>query len=290
MIYSMTGFGSSLREIGQRTYQFEVRSLNGKTTDIRFKTSINLRDRELALRRLVMDMGLRGKFDINLSLSAGDELDNSINTELLARYYKDLMEFTEKHGIESGDIIQSLVRLPNVIKAGDNHISDEDWAEMEGMIREAMDMLNEFRMTEGTSIEKDLRERVAGIVEALEAVKSFETERVTAIKNRIKKNLKHHMGDEAIDENRFEQELLFYLEKLDINEEKVRLAQHCKFFIEQLNTPTIQKGKKLSFISQEMGREINTLGAKAQHSEIQQLVVKMKDELEKIKEQIMNTL
>ncbi len=290
MIYSMTGFGSSLREIGQRTYQFEVRSLNGKTTDIRFKTSINLRDRELALRRLVMDMGMRGKFDINLSLSAGDEHDNSINTELLGRYYKDLMEFTEKNGIDSGDIIQSLVRLPNVIKAGDNSISDEDWAEMEGMIREAMDMLNEFRNTEGTSIEKDLRVRVAGIVEALDSVEPFEKERVSSIKNRIKKNLKHHMGDETIDENRFEQELLFYLEKLDINEEKVRLAQHCKYFLEQLDTPTIQKGKKLNFISQEMGREINTLGAKAQHSEIQQLVVKMKDELEKIKEQIMNTL
>ena len=291
MIYSMTGFGSSVREIGQRTFQFEVRSLNGKTTDIRLKSGVNLRDRELALRRLVIELGLRGKFDVNLSMSSGDVADSSIiNTDLLERYYADLMAFSQKHNIVTGDIMQSLVRLPNVIQVGDEAISDEDWALMEEMIREAMEELNSFRKTEGASLENDLQVRVAGILAALEAVAPFEQDRIESIKNRIKKNLKQHMAEETIDENRFEQELLFYLEKLDINEEKVRLGQHCKYFLEQLDTPNIQKGKKLSFISQEMGREINTLGAKAQHSEIQQLVVKMKDELEKIKEQVLNTL
>ncbi len=290
MVYSMTGFGSSVKEIGQRTFQFEVRSLNGKTTDIRLKSSINLRDRELALRRLVMELGLRGKFDVNLSMSSGDVTDTAINTDLLERYYSDLMAFSAKHNIATGDILQSLVRLPNVIQVGDEAISNEDWALMEEMIREAMEKLNNFRRTEGASLENDLRQRVTSIIGALEEVGPFELDRIISIKNRIKKNLKQHMAEETIDENRFEQELLFYLEKLDINEEKVRLTQHCKYFLEQLDASNIQKGKKMSFISQEMGREINTLGAKAQHSEIQQLVVRMKDELEKIKEQILNTL
>jgi len=145
-------------------------------------------------------------------------------------------------------------------------------------------------MTEGQSLDEDLQGRVAAISSALKAVDQYDSARITAIKDRIKKNLNQHLADENVDKNRFEQEILFYIEKLDINEEKVRLSQHCSYFLEQLATDKIQKGKKLNFISQEMGREINTLGAKAQHSDIQQLVVKMKDELEKIKEQVLNTL
>lgn len=286
----MTGFGESKREVGNKSYQIEIRSLNGKNTDIRFKTSSNLKDKEMALRKLVTDMGIRGKFDVNLTISSDGEEDSQINATVMGRYYNDLKKFAEEKGESMGDILQTLVRLPNVVQLGDSAISDEDWTVIEAITKEAMTMLNDFRQSEGVSLSDDFKVSVAGIKESLEAVDKFESARVTAIKERIRKNLKQHMSDETVDENRFEQEILFYMEKLDINEEKVRLAQHCKYFLDELEQSKIQKGKKLNFISQEMGREINTLGAKAQHSDIQQLVVKMKNELEKIKEQVLNTL
>ena len=290
MIYSMTGFGEASRETDTKTYRIEVRSLNGKNTDIRFRTSLNLRDKELALRKLVTEKGLRGKFDVNLVVDLGGAEDSQLNVPLMEKYYAELKGFSEKHSIPAGDVMQSLIRMPNVVQVSEENISDGDWKVIEDMTTEAMAMLNGFRQTEGKSLYKDLQERVANILKALEEIEQHEPTRIVAIKERIRKNLNQHMNDESVDKNRFEQEILFYMEKLDINEEKVRLTQHCKFFKEALDMEQITKGKKLNFISQEMGREINTLGAKAQHSEIQQLVVTMKDELEKIKEQVLNTL
>jgi len=290
MIYSMTGYGEASREIGKKVYRVEVRSLNGKNTDLRFRTNTNLRDKELALRKLITDLGMRGKFDVNLTISSAGEEDSQLNTTVMERYYNTLLGFAKDKEIDKGDILQTLVRLPNVVQLGEEAISEDEWTVISEMTKEAMAMLSSFREKEGGSLQSDLKERVAAIRQALKDVDQYETARIEAIKERIKKNLQQHLSDEQVDQNRFEQEILFYLEKLDINEEKVRLAQHCSFFLEQLDQEKIQKGKKLNFISQEMGREINTLGAKAQHSDIQQLVVKMKDELEKIKEQVLNTL
>jgi len=290
MIYSMTGFGEASREVGSKTYRIEVRSLNGKNIDIRFKANTNLRDKELLLRKLITETGMRGKFDVNLTISSEGEEDSQINRVMMDKYYQDLLSFAKDNGLDTGDILQTLVRLPNVVQIGDGDISDDEWKIISEIAREAMTKLNAFRKEEGGSIANDLRGRVEAITTALAGVDEYEGARITTLKERIKKNLNQHLSEENVDKNRFEQEILFYIEKLDINEEKVRLSQHCKFFLEEMALEKIGKGKKLNFISQEMGREINTLGAKAQHSDIQKLVVKMKDELEKIKEQVLNTL
>ena len=290
MIYSMTGYGEATRQIGQDAYRIEIKSLNGKNADIRFKSNTNLRDKEIALRKLIIDKGLRGKFEVNLTRTADGADDSSINRPTMDRYYDQLSKFAADHKVDKGDILQTLVRLPNVVQTGEEEITDEDWKIISAMVEEAIDKLNTFRKTEGDSLEKDLKTRITNILAALDEVPKYEGDRIETVKARIKKNLKQHMAEESIDSNRFEQELLFYMEKLDINEEKVRLAQHCKFFSEEVDKEVMQKGRKLNFVGQEIGREINTLGAKAQHSDIQQLVVKMKDELEKLKEQILNIL
>ena len=286
----MTGYGEATRQIGQDAYRIEIKSLNGKNADIRFKSNTNLRDKEIALRKLIIDKGLRGKFEVNLTRTADGADDSSINRPTMDRYYDQLSKFAADHKVDKGDILQTLVRLPNVVQTGEEEITDEDWKIISAMAEEAIDKLNTFRKTEGDSLEKDLKTRITNILAALDEVPKYEGDRIETVKARIKKNLKQHMAEESIDSNRFEQELLFYMEKLDINEEKVRLAQHCKFFSEEVDKEVMQKGRKLNFVGQEIGREINTLGAKAQHSDIQQLVVKMKDELEKLKEQILNIL
>jgi len=291
MILSMTGFGQATTNIGDKTYRIEIKSLNGKNTDIRFKSNSNLRNKEIELRKLILDHGIRGKFDVNMTVesSSGDE-DSFINTALMQRYYTDLKAFANKNNITEGDILQSIIRLPNIVQLNEGDISDEEWTQISQMTTEALGKLNQFRTTEGESLEKDILERTQKISDLLASINVYEEERITNLRERIKKNLNQFMNKENVDENRFEQEIIFYLEKLDVNEEKVRLAQHCSFFAEAVKKPNKSKGKKLSFISQEMGREINTLGAKAQHSEIQQIVVQMKDELEKIKEQVLNIL
>ncbi len=286
----MTGYGEATRQIDQDAYRIEIKSLNGKNADIRFKSNTNLRDKEIALRKLIIDKGLRGKFEVNLTRTADGADDSSINRPTMDRYYDQLSKFAADHKVDKGDILQTLVRLPNVVQTGEEEITDEDWKIISAMAEEAIDKLNTFRKTEGDSLEKDLKTRITNILAALDEVPKYEGDRIETVKARIKKNLKQHMAEESIDSNRFEQELLFYMEKLDINEEKVRLAQHCKFFSEEVDKEVMQKGRKLNFVGQEIGREINTLGAKAQHSDIQQLVVKMKDELEKLKEQILNIL
>lgn len=286
----MTGYGEATRQIGQDAYRIEIKSLNGKNADIRFKSNTNLRDKEIALRKIILEKGLRGKFEVNLTRTADGADSSSLNRATMDRYYEQLKEFAEAQGLGTGDILQTLVRLPNVVQSGEEEITDDEWTILSTMVGEAVDKLNAFRKTEGDSLEKDLNERVNNILGALQEVSKYEGDRVETVKTRIRKNLNQHMSEESIDNNRFEQELLFYMEKLDINEEKVRLAQHCKFFIEEVDKEVIQKGRKLNFVGQEIGREINTLGAKAQHSDIQQLVVKMKDELEKLKEQILNIL
>ena len=292
MVLSMTGYGQSKREYGEKVYRFEIKSLNGKTTDIRFRSSTPLMNKELELRRIILDKGVRGKFDANLvieNMGTGD--DQFLNKGLMRSYYKELNQLSDELGFDKGDILQSIIRLPNILQNTDKQLNQDEWLTIKSMAIEAVDQLNNFRKEEGVSLYKDTTMRVKKIQHLLTTVVPFEADRITNLKDRIQKNLKQHMSKENVDKNRFEQEILFYVEKLDINEEKTRLNQHCIYFLQEIDDDSATlKGKKLSFISQEMGREINTLGAKAQHSEIQQVVVQMKDELEKIKEQLLNIL
>jgi len=292
MVLSMTGYGQSTRETGDKIYRFEIKSLNGKTSDIRFRSSTPLMNKELELRRIILDKGLRGKFDANLSIeNLGTSDDQFLNKGLMESYFNELKGFSEEMGIDKGDLLQSIIRLPNVLQNVDKPLDESEWETIKSMAIEAVDKLNNFRAQEGASIYKDATSKVKLIQNLLSDISPHEEQRVTALRERIHKNLKQHMSKENVDENRFEQEIIFYLEKLDINEEKSRLSQHCDYFLKEIdNDKNALKGKKLSFISQEMGREINTLGAKAQNSDIQQVVVQMKDELEKIKEQLLNIL
>ena len=291
MILSMTGFGQANVELGSNNYRIEIKSLNGKTTDIRFKSMVNLKEKELELRKLILDHGQRGKFDVNLISESGSGVeDYYINKDLMANYYRELSLFAQEHKLEQGDMLQSIMRLPNIIQLTEDEIDENEWAVIRSMCIEALDKLKAFRKKEGRSLEKDLLENLELIVGLLNQVDKYEDQRIESLKERIRKNLAQHMSGDGVDENRFEQEILYYLEKLDINEEKVRLLQHCRYFEEEVKKDQNPKGKKLSFISQEMGREINTLGAKAQHTEIQQIVVQMKDHLEKVKEQVLNVL
>ena len=291
MILSMTGFGDATEEINNKIFSIEIKSLNGKSSDIRFKSNLNLKEKELELRKIIIDKGLRGKFDVNLNIESPEaEETNTLNLRLMDNYAKVLKSFASKHDISGSDMIQSIVRLPNVIQLTEEEINEEEWLVVKNLTLNALTKLNAFRANEGDSLKKDILESVDNIAALLKKIQPFEGGRVVALKERIKKNLTLYLSKENVDENRFEQEIIYYLEKLDINEEKVRLSQHCEFFKDAVNSKDVQKGKKLSFISQEIGREINTLGAKAQQSDIQQIVVQMKDDLERIKEQVLNIL
>ena len=287
----MTGYGRASETIGQRTITVEIRSLNSKFTDVRFKIPNNLREKEAELRKLIVGLAERGKIDLNvdiLSLEGDDEY--AINIPLFKKYYNELAALANEVGQDNGDLIQTILKIPNVVGNVDGSIDDSAWQSIQDVFNKAYGQFRAFREAEGAAMEKDLRLRIQNILQTLEAIAPFEKDRIEKVRQRMRNHLDEYLGKENIDENRFEQEVLFYLEKIDITEEKVRLAQHCHFFVEQLDKPVTQKGRKLSFIGQEMGREINTLGAKAYSSDIQKLVVSMKDELEKIKEQVANSI
>lgn len=287
----MTGYGRSSRTYQDKTITAEIRSLNSKFADLRLKVPQNYREKEHEIRRVISERLERGKIDFNLEIqSVGGEEGFSLNVPLFKKYHQELSHLAEQLQLAPGDLLQSILRLPNVVGTPNENLDEGEWQVVQASIEEALINFDQFRQTEGQSIEQDLRERVRIILENLENVKPFEEERVGKIRNRLLQSLEEHLGKDKVDDNRFEQEIIFYLEKMDISEEKQRLAQHCYFFLEELGQTQTQKGRKLSFISQEIGREINTLGAKAYSSTIQRLVVAMKDELEKIKEQVANSL
>jgi len=285
----MTGYGQASNQFKDKTIRVEIKSLNGKTSDIRCKVPGSYKEKEILLRKHLMDKAYRGKFDFTLTIESdkGDD-EYGLNKSLFRKYYHELMELKEELQIESGDIIQSILRIPNVVGAINEEVDEEEWAFVMKTTDDAILALNSFRAEEGKAAEKDLTEAADSILNLLGQVEPFESERINVLKERFRKNLEDFQTDENVDRNRFEQEIIYYLEKLDINEEKVRLAQHCKYFGEVLNSGKPAIGKKLGFIAQEMGREINTLGAKANDKHIQQIVVSMKDALEKIKEQVAN--
>ena len=285
----MTGYGRASTQFKDKTIQVEIKSLNGKTSDIRCKVPGSYKEKEIQLRKNLMDKAYRGKFDFTLTIESdkGDD-EYGLNKALFRKYYEELSELKEELNIESGDIIQSILRIPNVVGAINEEVDEDEWEVVLQTSENAIEALNNFRAEEGKAAEKDMKDAALLISELLGKVEPFEQGRIETLKERFRKNLEEFQTDEKVDRNRFEQEIIYYLEKLDINEEKVRLSQHCKYFSEVMDSGKPEIGKKLGFIAQEMGREINTLGAKANEKNIQRMVVSMKDALEKIKEQVAN--
>ena len=291
----MTGYGKAevLLEAGKVTV--EIRSLNGKTADISLKTSLLPKDKEIAVRQKIAAELQRGNIDMFMSFEPNAaENAKKINMDLAMQYYQQISELSKKVGTSSleinnpNDLIATILRMPEVMDAKKQDvITDENWPAVEACINEAIANINAFRSQEGEVLYKDVTGNVAKIMEYSEQVETYEKERVEAIREKILSRFAELKAEP--DQSRLEQEMIFYIEKLDINEEKVRLRQHCRYFLETIENEAYP-GKKLGFIAQEMGREINTTGSKANHTEIQKIVVKMKDELEKIKEQSLNIL
>ena len=291
----MTGYGKAevLLEAGKVTV--EIRSLNGKTADISLKTSLLPKDKEIAVRKKIADELQRGNIDMFMTFEPNAaENAKKINMDLAIQYYQQIEELAKKVGTSSlqinnpNDLIATILRMPEVMDAKKQDVvTDENWPLVEACINQAITNINTFRAQEGEVLYKDVTGNVAKIMEYSQQVETFEKERVEAIREKILSRFAELKAEP--DQSRLEQEMIFYIEKLDINEEKVRLRQHCKYFLETIDSEPYP-GKKLGFIAQEMGREINTTGSKANHTEIQKIVVKMKDELEKIKEQSLNIL
>jgi uncharacterized protein (TIGR00255 family) len=291
MLLSMTGYGRVEKAFHNKRISIELRSLNSKFTDIRIKSPQYYREKEIEFRRILNDRLERGKIEFSLDIvSMEDEGNSVINNSLFKSYYRQLRQLMQELDIPSGDILQAILRLPDVVSGPTEGPDPEEWAIVCQGIEEVTTSFDLFRKDEGKVIEKDLRLRIHNILDGLQLIPALEEERISRTRSRIYQSLEEYLGKENIDESRFEQEILFYLEKMDISEEKSRLAQHCNYFLDELDAHVTQKGRKLAFISQEIGREINTLGAKSYSSEIQRIVVEMKDELEKIKEQVANCL
>ena len=291
----MTGYGKAeaLVEAGKITVEF--RSLNGKTADISLKTSLLPKDKEIAVRQKIAAQLQRGNIDMFMTFEPNAaENAKQINMEMAMQYYQQISELGGKIGAVNlwshnpNDLLAMILRMPEVMDVKKQDIiTEENWPVVEACIDEALANINAFRAQEGEVLYKDVTEKVARILSLSDQVENFEKERVEAIREKILSRFAELKAEP--DQSRLEQEMIFYIEKLDINEEKVRLRQHCRYFIETIDTDPYP-GKKLGFIAQEMGREINTTGSKANHTEIQKLVVLMKDELEKIKEQSLNIL
>lgn len=289
MIKSMTGFGKAECLCANQKLSIEIKSLNSKFFDVNLRIPSGFRDKELQIRNLISAKLKRGKIDLTINIDEkGDSANHTINKELAAKYYQELKQMSDAFGNkEMTDYLPVIMRLPDVMIPEKREIDDDEWNNLSESIGIALERVDEYRTGEGSSLKKDLTYRNKKIAELLDMVTPFEKKRLLTLKEKIRKDLFDIVEGEDLDKNRFEQELVYYIDKLDITEEKVRLREHCNYFLETLEASESQ-GKKLGFISQEMGREINTLGSKANDSNIQKIVVQMKDELEKIKEQLFN--
>lgn len=294
MVLSMTGYGKSEVTSGNRKYTVEVRSLNGKNSDISLKSSILPKDKDLEFRQYLTKRLVRGNIDVFLTSETVSGLEaRSIDQNLFRNYFRQLSDIAGSLNLDPYEnfmasvLVSSVLRLPDVVTADKEELTDEDVNAITGALHEAVDALIAFRTREGAVLRTDLMTRVDNIEAILAEAEAFESERVPAVRQRILSRMEELSL--TPDHDRLEQEMIFYLEKLDINEEKVRLRQHCRYFRDTMETEECP-GKKLGFIAQEMGREINTLGSKSNHAGMQKCVVRMKDELEKIKEQVLNIL
>ena len=291
MIKSMTGFGKASADLPEKSITVEIKSLNSKQFDAHLRLPPLYREKEAELR-LMLSSGLeRGKIELNINVDTnGDVVPYTFNRALARQYYDEINALSKELGINTGeDMVSVLVRMPDVLKAEQAELSEEEWTEVNKIVAMAIGKLNDFRIEEGKVLGRDLSERVQKIQKLLGDVAQFEENRIKVLRERIFKQIEEAVPQGSIDMNRFEQEIIYYLEKLDITEEKIRLDKHCKYFLDTLAEGD-NNGKKLGFISQEMGREINTLGSKANDADMQKIVVLMKDELEKIKEQLANVL
>lgn len=286
MIHSMTGFGKACLQLPTKKITVEIKSLNSKNLDLNVRLPLTYREKELPLRNTIAQELERGKVDFSLYCEiTAEETSNKINAPIV-REYINQMKVIIPNGDET-EFMKMAVRMPDALKVERIELDENEWIEIEKVIKDAIVNINAFRRNEGATLENDFRLRVDNIRQYMDEIAKLDGERIQAVRERLKTNLDELKVN--VDENRFEQEVIYYLEKLDINEEKVRLAQHLNYFIETLEGSEAN-GRKLGFIAQEMGREINTMGSKSNHAEMQKFVVKMKDELEKIKEQVLNVL
>jgi uncharacterized protein (TIGR00255 family) len=288
----MTGYGRASGTLGDKTISVELRSLNSKITDVKLRFPADYREKELELRKIVSDHAERGKIDYTLEIqNATGAATVSLNEALFRGYHQALTRLAGELKMDQSDMLAAILRIQNVVSSSTGEVDEEEWKVVQQVSQQALEALRVFRLQEGKVLEADLRERVTAILRLLEEVTPYEQERFARMRERIRTNMEDALGIGSIDNNRFEQEVLYYLEKMDMSEEKLRLAQHCKYFLEQIDKAKDRApGRSLGFVSQEIGREINTLGAKAYDADIQRIVVQMKDELEKIKEQIANVL
>ncbi len=291
MLISMTGYGRAECDLRNMVYAVEIKSLNSKQLDFSVKIPIFLKEKEMEIRSCLGGELQRGKIEVGIYQEIKEGAAGwSINRPVVEEYIRQLREIAGETGLADPEqLIQVAMRLPDTMLSEKDKLQEDDWTKVRASIQAALDDLNSFREQEGKALEKDIRLRINNILQLLSEVAPFEEDRVVAVRNRILSALEELGQNNSTDPGRVEQEMIFYLEKMDITEEKVRLENHCRFFIETIDAAS-PAGKKLGFISQEIGREINTLGSKASETNIQRLVVGMKDELEKIKEQVLNVL
>lgn len=282
----MTGFGKACMQLPAKKITVEIKSLNSKNLDLNVRLPLTYREKELPLRNLLAQELERGKVDFSLySEVTAEETSSKINGPVVLSYINQMRQIIP--GADETELMKMAVRMPDSLKVERVELDENEWAQIEAVIREALKNINEFRISEGTSLEKDFRKRVGNIRKYMHQVIELDEERIVAVKERLRNHLNELKL--AVDENRYEQEVIYYLEKMDITEEKVRLEKHLDYFEETLERGEAN-GRKLGFIAQEMGREINTMGSKSNHAGMQKVVVMMKDELEKIKEQVLNVL
>jgi len=291
MIKSMTGYGKAEQTVEKKKITIELRAVNSKALDITMKIPPAYRERENLLRNELFRVVQRGKLDVLVTVASQEAAPTAqINQALFITYYQQLEELLHNVGSSAaeGGVAQAILRLPDVLETAAAEISETEWNALLECLQKALATFDAFRSNEGAALMKDILSHVSLIATLLDEVPRYEAQRIETIRTRIETNLNNLLKDAGFDKNRFEQELIYYLEKIDITEEKTRLRQHCEHFLETAKEEAA--GRKLGFISQEMGREINTLGSKANHTDIQRIVVQMKDELEKIKEQLLNVL
>lgn len=291
MLYSMTGYGRAEQTINDKTFIIEIKCLNGKQLDTRLIIPPLLKPYEFDIRNIIIQYVERGSVECIITIKQnGASKPVVINTDLLKAYYNGVMQVAAELKADTQQLLNAILRLPDVVVNNTETIEEQEWKQFLLVLQNALHQLNEHRKTEGASAEKDLLERLKNIQNYQQQIKQLEPQRREKIKEGLQKLLQENIAADKYDANRLEQELIYYIEKIDISEEQVRLSNHCNYFLQILQEQEKSKGKKLSFLLQEFGREINTTGSKANNADIQKLVVLMKDELEKMKEQVLNVL
>lgn len=291
MVRSMTGFGRAEGSIGKKTFLIDIKSLNGKQFDLQLRLPALLKPNEFDIRRLLSESLVRGSVECTISLKeTGEARPVTINTELARAYYRPLADLAAALQLNTDDLLNTLIKMPEVVTPSSDTLEAEEWLQFQQLLGEALNAINEHRSNEGEVLKADLLHRIDRIESLQAAILELEPRRKQKIREGLVKLLEEEVGSDKYDANRMEQELIYYIEKIDINEEQIRLSNHCRYFKTLFEEVDPSKGKKLSFVLQEIGREINTTGAKAYDADIQKSVVEMKDELEKAKEQILNLL